>query len=117
MREREELVEVAELRRRLDRRHVELLGDRRDQRGCIDIRARGRDRGRGWYFGVCWGSGGLFRLAPALTKGSGTRDDVQQPPHLRNCLLLGCVWLCTRVKKLLGVILGARAMCKEIGSF
>lgn len=88
MREREELVEIRELRDRMNRRHLVALRYRRGQRlrrrrsnfaiGRRRLRAGGMGPG---LLGSTFGGAAL-----GLGESGGARDDVQQPPHVRQRL-------------------------------
>lgn len=85
MGEGEEIIEIGELRRHVDRRHVELVGNGR--------KCSFQDRISNW-------AGGIKRLLLmlmllVLSESCGAGYDVQQPSYVRNGLLLCGVLLCT----------------------
>lgn len=85
MGEGEEIIEIGELRRHVDSRHVELVGYGRN---CSFQGGIGN-----WAGGI--GRLLLMLMLLVLSESCGAGYDVQQPSHVRNGLLLCGVLLCT----------------------
>lgn len=105
--EGEEVVELGELGRRADGRHVVRLRYRGRLAAADAIgpgggggRGRGRGRGRGGALRVLGRGLVLLRLG----EGGGAGDDVQQPANVRHRGLLRRVLLCTEGNPLLGPV-------------